>query len=62
MRVTPTLVQAAEAVLRCALEPALAWRIEDSQMMYAGQASPCRTSTACATIVFYVGLIFKTRA
>ena len=40
MRVTPALVQAAEALLRGALEPAMAMRPEEEQANYAWQASP----------------------
>lgn len=39
-RVTPALVQAAEAVLRGALEPAVAVRPEEEQADHAWQASP----------------------
>lgn len=37
---TPTVAQAAEAVLRGALEPALAMRPEDFQRDFASKASP----------------------
>ena len=39
---TPTLAQAAEAVLRGALEPALAMRSETYQREVAAKASPCK--------------------
>ena len=42
MHKTPLLVQAAEAVLRGALEPAMATRTEDYQTAHALQASPLR--------------------
>ena len=42
MRVTPTLVQAAEAVLRGALDAALAGRDEGVQALLAKQVCPCR--------------------
>ena len=38
--VTPTLAQAAEAVLRGALEPALDVYVEETQMQFAEQARP----------------------
>ena len=39
---TPTLVRAAEAVLRCALEPALEPHAQDQQSASAREASPAR--------------------
>ena len=42
MRVTPMLVQAAEAVLRGALEPALAMRDERDEEQVILQVSPCK--------------------
>ena len=42
MRVTPTLVQAAEAVLRDALEPALALRDESDVKLIVKQVRPCK--------------------
>ena len=41
MRVTPTLVRAAEAVLRGGLEPMLASRAPAKQMEVASQVGPC---------------------
>ena len=43
----PTLVQAAEAVLRCALEHALEQTPQDLQRASAQEASSCRMSAAC---------------
>ena len=51
VRVTPMFVQAAEAVLRCALEPTLEPLPPYLQKSSAQQASSCRTSAACATLV-----------
>ena len=48
MRVSPALVQAAEAVLRGALQPAVAWQSERDKVEYAWQASPRKNSAACA--------------
>ena len=41
MRVTPTVVRAAEAMLRGALEPMLATRNEQAQIPTATQVGPC---------------------
>ena len=42
MRVTPTLVRAAEAMLRGGLEPMLASRAAHRQMEVASQVGPCK--------------------
>ena len=44
MRVTPTVVRAAEAMLRGALEPMLATRNEQSQIPTARQVGPCEAT------------------
>ena len=49
MRVTPTLAQAAEAVLRGALEPDVAMRPVDFQRDFAAKACPCKGF--CTTLV-----------
>lgn len=47
---TPTLVRAAEAALRAALEPALALYPEGPQMTIAAQASLHGNLAACSTV------------
>ena len=49
MRVTPTLVQAAEAALRCTLEPSVEPCTSELQRLSAYEASSCRMSAECAT-------------
>ena len=52
MHETPLLVQAAEAVLRGALEPAIATRAEDYQLVHTLQASLEGAFAACGYFDF----------